>query len=77
LGVGWKADYLALQNNYCCEIQRSENRIKSAEFTEGGRGSKSTVLPMMTTTTTMMMMMMIIRERERPFCNLRADWVLA
>jgi hypothetical protein len=25
LGFGGKADYLALYNNYCCEIRRIEN----------------------------------------------------
>jgi hypothetical protein len=43
---GCKADDLSLQRNYCCEIQRSENWIKSAESSKEGYGSKMAVLPM-------------------------------
>jgi hypothetical protein len=68
LKVGRKADDLAPSKHYCCEIQRSENRTRYAEFTEEGCGSKSAVLPVI--------IIIIVRERERPFRNLRAEWVL-
>jgi hypothetical protein len=34
---------------YCCEIQRSENRINLAESSKEGYGSKRAVFPMMMT----------------------------
>jgi hypothetical protein len=44
LGVGRKADNLALQKYYCCEIQRNENSVPNlAEFSEEGYGSNIAV----------------------------------
>jgi hypothetical protein len=65
LGVGCKANDLALYESYCCKIQRSENWITNvAESSKGGCGSKRGVLPMMAMVVVMMMkkkiMMMMV-----------------
>jgi hypothetical protein len=61
LGVGRKADDLALQKNYCSEIQRNEKtRSNLAVYSKEDRGSKRAVLPVVVVV--MMMMMMISSE---------------
>jgi hypothetical protein len=59
LEVGHKADDLALQENYCYEIQRSENRMVQfktslAESSKEGYVSKTISLMMMMMTKLMM-----------------------
>jgi hypothetical protein len=47
LGVGYKADDLALSKKYCYEIQRTENRINVAGHFKEGYGSRGAVFSMM------------------------------
>jgi hypothetical protein len=62
LRVGNKVDDLLCKRKYCCEIQRSENRMvffktNLAESSKEDCGSKRAALPIMMM---MMMMMMVI-----------------
>jgi hypothetical protein len=43
--VGRKADDLALQQNYCCEIQRKEKCMNLSAAYKERYGSKTAVLP--------------------------------
>jgi hypothetical protein len=63
LGIGRKADGpCSVKISYCCEIQKSENRMQS------GRtfcGSKKSVFPMMMMMMMMMMLIMNIQQSTR------------
>jgi hypothetical protein len=60
LGVGHKADDLALYKNYVVKYKAVKSGCDLAESYKDGSGSKRVVLPMMMMVTTAMMMMMMM-----------------